>query len=413
MALRYLHASKGSRYVSWITLLSISGLALGVTALILVLSVFNGFEHEVRYRLLQANAHIIASVYPAGLNDPPKWMATLKNDRVFGQEITALSPFIHSESLAKNGSAMVGIMVRGIHPSLQNKVQSLDGLIQPPSALKALQDEMDYFHNKNFDETLPLVIVGSGLLKTLNLKVGMTLEILSPKLETLATTKRFKVIGTYNSGLKQYDDKSVILSLPVAQDFTGMGTRVVGFTIGIKDPDQSTLIAETMRQRYSALTVKEWQSLNARFFEIMSSERVRVGLLVGLVCLVAGFNILTTVFVSVSQKQSDISILKAIGASNPQILRVFLYQSLAIGCVGALIGALLAYLITLFLQNYPLLELPDPYFLKTLPVRPTWLLYGGMTSSAIVVCLIAGLYPAWVASRVTPSEGFRGTGKAL
>lgn len=389
-----------------------SGLALGVAALIVVLAVFNGFEHEVRHRLLQVNAHVIASVYPAGLKDPSRWIEALYDDRELGAEWSAMSPFIHTESLAKQGSSLVGIIVRGIDPERQNKVQSLEGLIRPSEAASALQKEIvDASLNLALPE-IPSVILGYGLLKTLNVKIGDTISLVTPKIDSLAVTKNYKIIGTYHSGLKQYDDRLAILSLPTAQAFTGMGDKVTGLAIGLKDGDRSDEVAELLARRYSALTVKEWQSLNARFFELMETERFRVGLIVALVGLVAGFNILTTVIVSVSQRQREISIMKALGARTRQIMQVFLLQSAAIGVLGALLGVILASIVAYILRTFPFLELPDPYFLKTLPVQTSFSLMLLISLAAIALCLVAGLYPAWIASRVTPTEGLKGGGKA-
>jgi lipoprotein-releasing system permease protein len=138
-----------------------------------------------------------------------------------------------------------------------------------------------------------------------------------------------------------------------------------------------------------------------------------IALIVAIVVIVAGFNILTTVFVSVSQKQRDISILKALGAQNRQILGLFLVQSLCIGIGGSVIGAILAGGISYVLENYPFIDLPEPYFLKSLPVHYSAQVYFGVAGAASLVCLIAGLYPAYVASRVVPTEGISGTGQAL
>lgn len=413
IALRYLHASKGNRYFSWITILSVAGLAIGVAVMIVVLSVFNGFEYEVKNRLLQANGHVVASVYPAGLNNPPKWIDILQNDSELGADIAALSPFIHTESLLKSGPSLLGVMVRGVDPAIQDKVQSLKGMILPSKATKILQKEIQTFAKTRKLPEVPSAIVGSGLLKSLNLEVGTTIQLVSPRMNSTATNARYRIVGTYNSGLKQYDDRLVVLSLPAAQAFTDMGDKVTGLVIGLKDAAKSTAFAERLAERYSALTVKEWQSMNRRFFELMDTERGRVGLIVALVGLVAGFNILTTVFVSVSQRQADISVLKALGATTPQVMKIFLVQSTAIGFIGALFGVILAGIITVIFKRYPLLELPDPYFLKTLPVQVSPLLYCVISLAAGFICLLAGLYPAWIASRVAPTEGIRGGGDAL
>lgn len=413
IAFRYLHASKGNRFFSWITILSVAGLAIGVAVMILVLSVFNGFEYEVKNRLLQANGHIIASVYPVGIQDPPTWIKALKTDEDVGSEIAAISPFIHTESLLKQGPSLLGVMVRGVDPKEQNKVQSLDTLVFPINSTKILQNEITEFKKTGKLPETPSAIIGSGLMRDLNIEIGTTIQLVTPQLNSIATSVRFRIVGTYNSGLKQYDDRLVVLSLPAAQRFTNMGEKVTGLVIGLKDGSKSTSVAEQISDRYNALTVKEWQSMNRRFFELMEVERVRVGLIVALVGIVAGFNILTTVFVSVSQRQVDISVLKALGATTRQIMKVFLIQSATIGSLGAAAGVILAAIAGYLLERYPLLELPAPYFLNTLPVRGSLAMYLGISLMAGLICLIAGLYPAWIASRVVPTEGIRGTGDAL
>ena len=145
----------------------------------------------------------------------------------------------------------------------------------------------------------------------------------------------------------------------------------------------------------------------------MERERLVISLIVAMVVIVAGFNILTTIFVSVSQKQKDISILKSIGATNKIILKVFLTQGVIIGVLGGLIGTAFALAISKVLEKYQFIELPDPYFLQSLPVEYNPITYLGVCSAAIMICIVASLYPAIIASKVNPSDGFRGNGQAL
>lgn len=413
VAFRYLHASRENRYFSWITILSLLGLAIGVAALIVVLSVINGFEHELRNRFLQANAHIMAYRYPAGMINPDKWASMIMKDKDFTDDIQGISPFVHYETMAKNESVMQGVLVRGINPQRREKVQSIANLIVPAGALQILQKEVDDKAKKKPDPEIPSVIIGVGLLETLKAKVGGTIHLVAPSdTNRFSDMKRFKVVGTYNSGLKHYDNRLILLSLTTAQNFFNMKETVTGIEIGLKDADLSPEVARKMETKYE-LSFREWQSYNRPLFEAMERERFVIAIIVAMVVLVAGFNILTTVFVSVSQRQRDISILKALGSTNSQIMRLFLIQSSCIGVGGSALGMILAGIISFVLERYPFIDLPEPYFLKSLPVHYSPAVYTTVCLAAIAICLVAGLYPAFIASRVAPTEGIGGTGAAI
>lgn len=410
VAMRYLVSNSSNRYFSWITILSLLGLAIGVAALIVVLSVINGFEHELRNRFLHANAHIMAYRYPAGMVNPEKWSSLIEKD--FQKEVRGTSPFIHYETMAKNGAIMQGVLVRGIAPRQRESVQSLRELIQPVDALDQLQAEIDRAAQNQPPPEVPGIIIGSGLLGILNAKIGDSIFLIAPSEHRFSDMQRFEIIGTYNSGLKHYDNRLVAMSLTAAKSFFKMGDVVTGLEIGLYDADLSPQVARRMEEKYN-LSFREWQSYNKPLFEAMERERFVIAIIVAMVVIVAGFNILTTVFVSVSQRQRDISIMKALGARNSQIIWLFLIQSLCIGVGGSMIGAILAVFISYVLETYPFIDLPEPYFLKSLPVHYSADVYGGVSACAILVCLLAGLYPALVASRVVPTEGIKGTGQAL
>lgn len=410
IALRYLRTSRENRFFSWISLLSIIGLAIGVAALIVVLSVINGFEVELRNRFLQANAHIMAYRYPAGMVNPEKWSEIIESD--FKDKVKGTSPFVHYETMLKRNSYMHAVLVRGIVPDLREKVQPMDGLVQPPEAIAELQREVDDARqNKPAPET-PSLIVGSGLLGLIDAKIGDVVQLVSPTEANATELGSFKIVGTYSSGLKHYDNRLVAMSLPAAQRFFKMGEVVTGLEIGLYNSNKSIEIAQEMEAKYN-LTFREWQSFNGPLFEAMEKERFVISLIVAMVVLVAGFNILTTIFVAVSQKQRDISILKALGASHRQIIQLFVNQGIYIGVIGSAAGAVLALLISWALEKYKFIDLPEPYFLSKLPVDYDWKVYFGICAAAILVCILAGLYPAFIASRVQPTDGFRGTGDAL
>ena len=372
----------------------------------MVLSVINGFEVELRKRFLHANSHIMAYRYPAGLSEPEQWAETINKD--FPGIVKGISPFIHYETMAKSNAIMRAVLVRGIAPKEREKVQSLKGLVFPEDALDALQLEMV----KPFSKDVPGVIIGTGLRTILGADVGDSIELIAPSSGRFSETKKFKILGIYNSGLKHYDNKLIAMSLPAARTFFDMGDLVTGLEIGLYDANSSGTVARDMESKYN-LSFREWQTYNRPLFEAMERERIVISFIVAFVVIVAAFNILTTIFVSVSQKQRDISIMKSLGASNFQVLKLFMTQGVLIGAIGSAFGAVFAFGIANFLERYQLIELPDPYFLKSLPVNYDPITYLGICVSAVLICILASLYPALIASNVTPTEGFRGSGQAL
>ena len=406
IARRYLGATRENRFFSWIALLSVVGIAIGVAAMIVVLSVINGFESELRKRFLAANAHILAFNYPGGLERPESWAE--KFEKEFPDDIMATSPFVHNETMARKDSLMHSILVRGISPTSRDKVQSLRAIVEPMTSLDLLQAEIDSFAAGAGQPAVPSVILGKGLLSLLDAKIGDTVRLVAPESESLSELIPFKVVGVYDSGLKHYDNKLGIVSLTTAQQFFKMKQRVTGIEIGLYKPRTSLDVAARMSEKYT-IQIKDWQSFNRQLFEAMNMERAVIAIIVFLVSGVAGFNILTTLFISVTQKQKSISILKALGATNRQIQRLFVLQGLYVGIIGCLVGNVLALVISAVLERYQFVDLPDLYLLATLPISYDWRVYAWVTGAGMVIAILAGIYPALVASRVVPTEGLKGT----
>lgn len=405
IARRYMQAGRDNRFFSWISFLTISGVTIGVAAMIVVWSVINGFESELRKRFLAANAHVMAYKFPHGLANYERWAEDIEKD--FGDQIRGISPFIHYETMARKDSLMHAVLIRGINPELRDKVQSLADITTPKEALKVLQQEIVDRDTGKPEPNIPSVILGTGLMSLLDSKVGDIIELVQPEKQNLSEMKKFKVIGSYDSGLKHYDNKLVLMSITTAQDFFNLGNKVIGLEIGMKEPWKSKELAEEMAAKYS-LSIREWQSFNKPLFEAMQMERVVILLITALVAGVAGFNILTTIFVAVSQRQRDISILKAIGASNRQILMTFVKQGVYVGVVGSIFGMILAVIISKILERFQFVDLPDLYLLAKLPMTYDWWVYGSVGVVSIFIAVIAGFFPALLASRVDPVEGFRG-----
>ena len=402
IARRYLIATRSSRYLSWMTVLSIAGISIGIAAMIVVLSVINGFEKELRNRFLAANAHILAFQFPTGIDDVESWSSLITKD--FGPEISGISPFVHSETMATKDGLMHNILIRGIHPTLRKKAQDLTPLVEPKSALDDLDKSFE--HPQEITGPRP-IIIGSGLLSILQIKVGEIVKLVAPESSSIGELREFKVVGVYDSGLKHYDNKIGIMALSDAQAFFKMKKRVHGMEIGLKNPKESKAIADKMSKKYT-LTIKEWQSFNKQMFEAMEMERAVIGLIVALVAFVASFNILTTLFITVTQKQRSISVLKALGASNWQIQKIFVFQGFFIGIAGGILGIVIALGISKILETFEIVDLPDLYLLARLPMTYDLTVYTAIAIGGCLICVLAGIYPAWVASRINVVDGFRG-----
>ncbi len=402
IAKRYLVASRGSRFLRWMTGLSIAGISIGIAAMIVVLSVINGFESQLRERFLAANAHILAFQFPAGVEDIETWSKQIAED--FGSEIKGMSPFVHSETMATKDGLMHNILIRGIHPSKRKEAQDLTPLIRPAGAMDELQKS--YEAPDKYPAPKP-IIVGSGLLSILQAEIGGNIKLVAPESSSIGELREYKVVGVYDSGLKHYDNRIGIMAINDSQEFFKMKKRVHGLEIGLKNPRESKSIASQMSRKYS-LTIKEWQSFNKQMFESLQMERAVIALIVALVAIVASFNILTTLLITVTQKQKSISVLKALGASNWQIQRIFLLQSFLIGTLGAAVGMVFALGISKVLETFKIVDLPDLYLLARLPVTYDPMVYISMAAAGCLICVLAGAYPAWAASRVTIVDGFRG-----
>ncbi len=401
-AFKFLSIHREQRFLSWITSLSIAGVAIGVATMIVVLSVINGFETELRNRFLAANAHILMYRFPSGIRDSRQW-----EKKIFSSletEITGISPFIHSETMGRKDSMIHSVLVRGIDPVKRQNVQDLKGIVRPESALTLLEEE---FKTQEANK-VPAVIVGIRLMELMNAKVGDTIDLISPRTQStddpFRNTQKFKIVGTYDSGLQHYDVKLCIMSIPAAQHLFGMNDSVTGLEIGLKDPNKSPEIAKILDEHYN-LTVKEWQSYNQNIFQAMKTERLVIALIVALVAFVASFNILTTLFVLVTHKQREISLLKSLGAPNKEVLFVFLHQGSFLGIFGGLIGVVLALILAYIIENYKIIDLPEVYLLAKLPVQYDWRVYLAVSGGGILIASLAGLYPAWIATKVSPTQG--------
>jgi lipoprotein-releasing system permease protein len=410
VGLRYLMAKRKQAFISVITAISIMGVAVGVMAMIVVLAVMSGFEHDLREKILGTNAHAVVLRYGGGIDKYQDLRQ--KVETVDG--VVAATPFIFSQAMLTTDINVIGAVVRGVDVETLDKVTSLkrymsegslDNLLHPPKGIgQAVSNAVE----------LPGVVIGKELSKNIGAFYGDIITVVSPT-GTLTPAgaapklKRFRVVGIFSSGMYEYDSSLAYINLGEAQRFFDMGERVTGLELRVKDIDDANVVASDVRKKlgYPYYT-RDWMDLNKNLFAALKLEKVVMSIILVLIILVAAFNIVSTLIMVVMEKGKDIAILKSMGASARSIMRIFLIDGLIIGSVGTALGLVFGYALCFLLERYQFIQLPsDIYYISSLPVRTSWLDFVIVSASAVVISLLATIYPALRASRLNPVEAIR------
>jgi lipoprotein-releasing system permease protein len=403
IASRYLRTRRHSGFITLLTGISIGGVALGVTALLTVLAVMNGFENEIQTRIAGTDAHVVLlGDDAAGILDPEPLIATIAAH----PGVVAAAPFTYVKAMVYRDGLTEGLVVKGVDLAREREVTTIGRNIQPP---------LDSIPISPSGE--PGIVLGSELAARLGARVGdpVVLVTLSgrsasalggfvPKLRT------FRLVGVFTSGLYTYDSSFGFTSIPAAQDFFQLGAGVTGVEVQLADRFAAPRMAgELLRASgRTDLRSNNWIELNRNLFTWMKLEKTVMFVILALIILVAAFNIVSTLFMVVLEKRRDIGVLKSLGADSATVMRVFLIEGLLIGAVGTALGAALAAALIAVLRRYPFVRLPgDVYFIERLPVRPEAGDFMAVIAAALLLCLGAALYPAWRASRLDPVEAIR------
>lgn len=378
-------------------------MTLGVMALVIVLSVMNGFEAEVKNRIVGTYAHVMILRYGAdGIEDAGRVQAAaLQND-----EVVAAAPFVYGKAMLSAQGSADGIVVRGIIPEEEVQVSRLSEFIQRDiSGLDLSRD----------DDGRPGLILGVRVAENLGVTVGETVVLVSPvgtkrtPMGFIPKMRTFEVRGLFQSGMYEYDSILAYVGLKEAQSFLGMGDRVTGVGIKIVDMNRAQIVADDIVDSLGGFPYRStnWIDMNGSLVSWMKIEKLVMSLILGLIVLVAAFNIASGLIMSVMDKKKDIGILKSMGATERGIMNIFVLTGLIVGLVGVTLGTSLGLLACLILDRYPLHLPSDVYFLDTLPlkVQPFDVLI--VAAAVLVLCFLATLYPAWKASRLIPVEAIR------
>jgi len=406
IGLRYLKAKRKQTFISLITFISIGGVMVGVTALIVVLAVMNGFKEDLRDKILGVTAHVVISRFDGPMAEYQGVMAQV--EKIPG--VTAATPFTYGEVLISSGQAVSGAVLRGFDPETAGKVISLARNLRGADL-----EELSRREEQPDQQGLPPIILGSELAKNLGVARGDALTVVSPlgRLTPLGQVPRsqvFRVAGIFESGMYEYDSKLAYVPLATAQSFFGLGDKVTGIELRVDDIYQADRVAWNAGKLLGGFPFwsRDWMSMNRNLFSALKLEKIVMFIILTLIILVAAFNIISTLIMVVMEKTRDIAILKSMGATNRSIMAIFMIEGLIIGLVGTVLGLVGGFGLCKLLATYQFVQLPrDVYYISTLPVKIDALDVTLTALAAIVISLVATLYPAWQASRLEPAEAIR------
>jgi lipoprotein-releasing system permease protein len=403
---RHLRSTHRRGFVSFVALMSVAGLMLGVATLIVVLSVMNGFERELRSRILSVTSHATVMGLHGSM---PDWKV-VEHAAAQYPGVVAAVPYIESEALLTHGKRVTGAMVRGVLPEEERKAT---GFAQHLKAGR-LEDLQAGRYN---------VILGVALARTLDVKVGGTVVLMAP--EGIATPsgvmprmKRFNVTGLFESGMYEFDNGLALVHMQDAAKLYRLGESVTGIRLALNDPLRAP---STVRELALALGgegfyVSDWTRKHANFFRSIEITKSMMFVILLMIVAVAAFNIVATLVMIVKEKQTDIAILRTLGAGPPNVLAVFAIQGVMIGLAGTSLGAGLGVLISHNLQSLvgglerllgtQFLD-ASVYYMSDLPAYVEGVDVLQVCSVAFLLCALATLYPAWRASRTAPAEALR------
>jgi len=400
---RYLRTRQKHAFISLITFLSIAGVAVGVMALIVVISVMAGFESDLKDRILGIESHIVLTKKGGSFFDYRKVSGLIKEN----EQVAASSPFIHSQVMIKSQTTASGAVLRGVDPeSVGSVVKHFrnSGLKENLMAVRTTSGEL----------SIPGIILGKELAASLRVGRGDIIYIVSPRgmltpMGHIPSMKRFQVTGLFESGMYEYDGAYAYIDLREAQRMLRLNDTVTGIEIKVKDIYRAGQIAENLVAIIGfGYEAKDWMKMNRNLFSALKLEKTVMFIILTLIIFVAAFNIASSLIMMVMKKTRDIGILKAMGASSTSIRRIFVYSGMAIGTIGTFLGIFFGIGLCILLTRYKFIELPgDVYYITTLPVRLEALDIFTIGLAAMVICFLATLYPAHKASGIDPVEAIR------
>jgi lipoprotein-releasing system permease protein len=408
IGLRYLKAKRKQTFISIITIISVVGVAVGVIALIVVLSVMSGFEKTIKEKILGTKAHLV--ILKASQQGMDHYGELIKEvEQVKG--VVSATPFIYTEVMLSSESNVTGGVIKGVDPDQEGKVTDLSRNMKA-GRLQDLKGESDS----------PGIILGVELAKQLGVSLNDAIQVISPlgtltPMGMMPKMKRFRLVGIFHSGMYDFDSKFAYISIESAQKFLNMDSRVTGIEVKSNNIYQVKEIGKEIRKKLGfPFWTQDWMEMNRNLFSALRLEKIIMFIILVLIVVVAAFNIISTLIMVVMEKHKDIAILKSMGASSMGILKIFIIEGGVIGVVGTGLGTIVGLAMALnldkivaFLEDlfgFRILS-PDVYYIEKFPSQVNPLDIALIVVTAILISLLATLYPSWRASKLDPAEALR------
>ena len=389
IALRYFRATRKKFLNALLTLISISGITVGVMALIVTISVMNGFQTDIKEKILSLNPHIV--IYSVTGDEVP--------DNVLNaHDIKAHSKFAYGQMILRKNKTAVGVAVKGIIPESEKHVISLENTLK--------KKDISLLKSKT-------VLIGSELSKNLSISAGDSVILVSPFSDTpgfsaIPKMEMFKVADIFESGMYEYDANMVYINYSDATHLFGNG-GIYGTEIKIGNIFTADKTAREIKGMLGyGYNVKSWNEMNRNLFSALKLEKFMMFLILTLIIIVATFNVISLLIVTTVEKIHSVGILKAIGSRPLDIMKIFLFLGSIIGAAGTFLGCFFGILISLILKKYHFIKLPaDIYYIDRLPVQLVFSDIMLIIAVSLLITLISAVYPAWKAGRIEPSEAIR------
>ncbi|MFP4465670.1 MAG: ABC transporter permease [Candidatus Goldiibacteriota bacterium] len=401
VGLRYLMAKKQG-FISLISFLSITGIALGVWALIVVISVMNGFHEDIRDKIVGTNAHVVVSPY---IRDGIRDYDVRVKEIMKLEHVTAAAPYFMGQVMLKSGERVEGVLLWGVEPESISTVNNLSENI--------IKGDLRFVM-----KTLPGdkrgVILGREIVKNLGLDMGDEIIMISPVFTRTATglipkMSKMTLVGVFEAGMYDYDSTFAYASMGTVQALFKKDDVATGIAVKTDRIENSVYVANEIQRNFKDLWARDWMSMNTNLFAALKIEKVVMFIILLLIVLVAAFNIASTLIMVVMRKTKDIGILKSMGANNGDIMNIFIIQGVATGIIGSVIGYAAGILTCFYLKANPI-SMPGGgsiYYVDKLAVSLNFAEVTIIPFAAVAIAFLAALYPAFMASRLDPVEAVR------
>ncbi len=398
VALRYMLHRKGL-FALITTLIGVAGVSVGVAALITTLSVMNGFQSDIKEKIIGAQSHILifgrmsAEIYPEKI----KQLETIA-------QIAGAAPNIYGQAIISAHGQSIGVVIRGLDPAQEAKINNLNASLTEGS-----------FQPQDWSEDAPApLVLGTELADSLNVDMGDDVVLISP--QSISTSagmfpkmKKFRISGFLRTGYYEFDNTIAYAPLAEASDFLGLKQGVTGIAVKLKNMNQAEQLVPTIQETVGmGYAVRTFAQMNSTLYAALKLEKAVMFIILFLIIIVASLNIASNLILLGTEKLRDIGIMRSLGASPKMIRGIFLWEAMMTATIGIVLGVVLAMLLCWIIATFNIVELPgDIYYLTKVPVRMQWADIIAVIGGSYLVCFAAGLYPAAKASRVNPTDAIR------